>query len=383
MNILDKKPQLIPKHQKGSGEKGINIQYNGPSYQEMLEQMKKEDPDTYNRLQIETARSQNPNSEIVMYLDADGNPRRATNIGAGFVSGTDPIGKEVVLGTALGKPLQWASKPLLKGLSKIRNWSNKLFPKNTYTEDLIKLLGNKKTPNGHKGERSHFTQEFADYLQKLGVDVSKFSDTDLNNLQYLRKQSVENSIPRQGRVTLVRVTPTSRRYTLYNDGSEQGLLDTFVDKQRQEITNIKSLNPNQKGVSVNLYDSALKYGQQTNTRGLISGKHLLSPEQTKHIWNKYYANRKTINHSGRHEYNSGEFVNKTGEQNIITDGVVVDLDTPYANIPVKSTDVFHPDMIDKNTWTLKAPNWQNEAASYKQGSKILIKKQNARSWSKK
>lgn len=96
MNILDKKPQLIPKHQKGSGEKGIQIQYNGPQYYEIVEQMKKEDPDTYNRLQIEIARKQNPNSEIVMYTDADGNQKRATNIGAGFVSGTDPIGAAYV-----------------------------------------------------------------------------------------------------------------------------------------------------------------------------------------------------------------------------------------------------------------------------------------------
>ena len=96
MNILGKKPQLIPKHQKGSGEKGIQIQYNGPQYYEIVEQMKKEDPDTYNRLQIETARKQNPSSEIVMYSDATGNQKRATNIGAGFLSGTDPIGAAYV-----------------------------------------------------------------------------------------------------------------------------------------------------------------------------------------------------------------------------------------------------------------------------------------------
>lgn len=121
MNILDKKPQLVPKHQKGSGEKGIQIKYNGPQYYEIVEQMKKEDPDTYNRLQIETARKQNPNSEIVMYIDSDGNIRHATNIGAGFVSGTDPIGAELVTGIALGKPLELVGKTALLGLGRAGN----------------------------------------------------------------------------------------------------------------------------------------------------------------------------------------------------------------------------------------------------------------------
>lgn len=124
MNILDKKPQLVPKHQKGSGEKGIQIKYNGPQYYEIVEQMKKEDPDTYNQLQIETARKQNPNSEIVMYIDSDGNIRHATNIGAGFVSGTDPIGAELVTGVALGKPLELVGKTALLGLGRAgNNWA--------------------------------------------------------------------------------------------------------------------------------------------------------------------------------------------------------------------------------------------------------------------
>lgn len=366
MSILNKKSQLIPKHQKGSGEKGIQIQHNGPQYYEIIEQMKKEDPDTYNRLQIEIARKQNPNSEVVIYTDADGNQRRTTNIGSGFVSGTDPIGSEIVAGVVLGKPLQLIGKSLVRQIK----------PTNTYTQDLIKLLGSKKTPQGHMGQRSSFTQEFANYLENLGVQTSKLSDQDLRYLQHLRQQSIENSIPKQGRITLVEGSPYTKKYTLYNDGSELGLLDTYVNKQGQEIANIRSLNSNQKGVSMNLYDSALKYGQQTNNRGLISGQHLLSPEQTKHIWNKYYPNRKTINHSGRHEYNTGDFVNKTGEQKIVTDGIVVDLNTPYSNIPVKSIDIFHPNMIDKTTWTLKSPNWQDDVPYYKQGSKIHIKKKN-------
>ena len=78
----------LPKYQTGSFENGIQLQYNGPQYHEIQEQMKKENPEAYNRLQVAVAKRQNPNSEVVMYTDANGKQRNATNAGAGFVSGT-------------------------------------------------------------------------------------------------------------------------------------------------------------------------------------------------------------------------------------------------------------------------------------------------------
>lgn len=94
----------IPKYQTGTPEKGIQLQYNGPQYYEVQEQIKKEDPYAYNRLQIQAAKSKSPHSEIVRYEDANGNWRTATT-GAGALSGTDPIGSLVVENAVLNKPL--------------------------------------------------------------------------------------------------------------------------------------------------------------------------------------------------------------------------------------------------------------------------------------
>jgi hypothetical protein len=52
---------------------------------------------------------------------------------------------------------------------------------------------------------------------------------------------------------------------------------------------------------------------------------LHSPEQTMHIWNKYYPKRKLISTDGEHTYNFGENIVKSGEKYTVTNGPVVDL----------------------------------------------------------
>lgn len=97
MKILGIKQHGIQKYQEGTNENGIQLNYTGPQYYEMLEKLKKEDPMAYNRLQQATAQSET--SEISRpWADADGNVRRSTNIGAGFVSGTDPVGSLYIEG---------------------------------------------------------------------------------------------------------------------------------------------------------------------------------------------------------------------------------------------------------------------------------------------
>lgn len=111
----------VLKYDKGTQKKGIQIQdYKGPQYSEMVESLKRSDPESYNRLQIEIAKNKSPNSEIVYYTDAQGTPQKNIT-GAGAMSGTDPIGKDIMLGVALGKPLQWLGNKLFsKGLGKVK-----------------------------------------------------------------------------------------------------------------------------------------------------------------------------------------------------------------------------------------------------------------------
>lgn len=100
--------KLIPKKQTGWGK----LEYKGPQYSQVVEQMKKEDPQAYNRLQVANARSQQPNSEVVRWKDANGKEQTSTtNIG---ISGTDPIGQLYVEGVVLN--------PVFKGLGRVAEY---------------------------------------------------------------------------------------------------------------------------------------------------------------------------------------------------------------------------------------------------------------------
>lgn len=141
-------------------------QYNGLQYYQMQEQLKKEHPNAYNNLQIQVARNQNPTSEIVRYTDANGNNKSVTNTGAGFVSGTDPVGRDIIMGVALGKPMEWAG-------SKIINASKKLLGKNQIVHDitetefgeLLSRLSRKKLSEEEKIDIiSKASDEFFDYI---------------------------------------------------------------------------------------------------------------------------------------------------------------------------------------------------------------------------
>lgn len=236
-------------------------------------------------------------------------------------------------------------------------------PINTYTEDIIKLLGDRKSKGGFSGNRSTITKALSDYLQKQGIDVSQLSDRDLINLQSMRRESVINNLPKNKRlITAIEFknpSTTTIEYSLREGDNIIGSLDNLVIKGNQHAGTIRSYNYSKHGISKDLYDGALKYGKQSNYKGLISGENLQSPEQTIHIWNKYYPWRKTIDKQGRHLYNHGENVQKTGGEYEVM-GEVVDLIKPSGDIPVKSQNIFHPEMIDRNTWKLKAPDWNDK-----------------------
>lgn len=110
-NLIIKNHPIL-KYQQGTSKDGIQLQYQGPSYYEVQEQMKKDDPNAYNRLQIQNSRTLHPHSEVINYVDANGDYKTNVNIGSGFVSGTDPIAEQYVLGNIFGKPLQYIGKGL-------------------------------------------------------------------------------------------------------------------------------------------------------------------------------------------------------------------------------------------------------------------------------
>lgn len=131
----------IPKFQQGTGNNGVQLlEYKGPQYHQIQEQMKREDPWSYNRLR--EASAQTSTSEVSKpWVDSEGKVRRSSNVEAGYVSGTDPIGQLYVEGSILNKPLQWAGRGItniFKGILK-----PKLGNPNNYLDYHLSRLGNK------------------------------------------------------------------------------------------------------------------------------------------------------------------------------------------------------------------------------------------------
>lgn len=126
--------KLIPKKQTGWRK----LEYKGPQYSQVIEQMKKEDPQAYNRLQVANARSQQPNSEIVKWKNAKGKEQTSTtNKG---MSGADPIGQLYVEGTALN--------PIFKGLGRVAEYGlAKAGNKWARAKILSREMQNISTPN--------------------------------------------------------------------------------------------------------------------------------------------------------------------------------------------------------------------------------------------
>ena len=93
------------------------------SYNEFLNDLKSTNPEEYNRLMKNAAQS--GTSEIGKpWIDAKGNVRRSTNVGAGFVSGTDPVGALYVEGAATAPVFNWIGKVAQYGLARAgNNWA--------------------------------------------------------------------------------------------------------------------------------------------------------------------------------------------------------------------------------------------------------------------
>lgn len=169
-------------------------------------------------------------------------------------------------------------------------------PLNTYTEDIIKLLGNKKSDKGFIGRRSSVTKAFSDYLQSQGVDVSQLSDMDLITLQSMRRESVVNNIPKDKRVVTVaefkNPNTTTIEYNLRENDNIIGSLDNIVEKGNQHAGTLRSYDYSKHNISRNLYDAALNYGKQNNYKGLISRediyiitvKMLIKLEKNMKLW---------------------------------------------------------------------------------------------------
>lgn len=173
---------LYPKNYSGTledrdkGNKNVHVeqqelQYNGPQYYEVVEQMKKEDPDTYNRLQLEASRKQNPNSEVVIYTDADGNQRRAINMKAGALKVVSPE-FDILTGLRTLPKLLFKPFDFKNNINVPKNWTK------GGSESLVQIVDN----------------------HVLKIPQKGFKNLDHNFAKHVRKKLRFNELPENTRV---------------------------------------------------------------------------------------------------------------------------------------------------------------------------------------
>lgn len=285
-------------------------------------------------------------SEMLTYRMEDGSLKTIPNTGAGYVSGTDPIGQVVVEGAILNKPLGWAS-------SKIINWAKNLLKKRSLntTEKLIKVLGNNYQGPVDNDIMLRDVEYFKNFLESKGVDISKFSYKDLKNLIKLREEAVKNS--GKGYYGEVFETKNATQIDLMKDDENLGSI--IIDNKNNEVADIGKITK-EKGVGEKLYNMAIKYVKQKGEDGIISGRLLQSPEQTKSTWRHFKT--KQVSNKGLHDYNNGRDVVKNGEPYTDNSGSIVLISKPNKDYKIKSINTFDPDKSITSDGKIKI-NWKD------------------------
>lgn len=242
--------KLVPKKQTAWG----TLEYKGPQYYEVIEQMKREDPQAYNRLQIEKAKDQQSNSEIVNYIDAEGKPRTAPVVKG--MSNADPIGQLYVEGVALNPVFKGLGRVAEYGLAKAgNNWArarilsremqNISIPNNV----LASIYDN---PDQYKGRISDRVINYIKQRKEVGKSLEDSRDfiqsTAVKNSKETNQKIADRlSLPRQAEYDLQR-KPVIYHHTFgqknYNyKGVSSDNVGGYYDRTKKTI-NLRQNYPN-------------------------------------------------------------------------------------------------------------------------------------------
>lgn len=231
----------------------------------------------------------------------------------GFLTFTDYVGLGTGVGSIVGRGLKYAGKQAIKRATK-----NKMLKElgEDYTNRLIRALGDKKQPTPISSVKfGNMTSRFAEYLKQQGVDISQFTDRDLLNLMLLRNESVNGNLPELGRFTLVSESKNGGvpiyQSELYS-GKDNiiGNLSGTITSKDLKVNSVSKTNPKinaERGVSEDLYNSAIQYAKQQGYGGVRTGDLLQSPEITYKVWDKF-SNKELIGTFGEHSFNFGETI---------------------------------------------------------------------------
>lgn len=247
------------------------------------------------------------------------------------LSGTDPLGEFYVSSVALS--------PLFSGIGKGVQAVKQLVQKpiNEVTQNVIKFAGQSigpKLTNAELVKLPVILQKQAKILQEAGVDITKLTRTDLENA-LTKRWGLLDDLGKETRVARSRPTATGYYAEIVDGGDKVGSIKLTHTKTDPEVSMIVSYKPGN-GIGKDLYDTGIRSAQQDGYTGIISGRNLVSPQQTTSTW-RHYPNKQLIAKDGL----------QTFDATTIKETPVYLLTEPAGNTPAKSI-LFNPTIIDKN-----------------------------------
>lgn len=223
-----------------------------------------------------------------------------------------------------------------------------------YTDKLMSAINGYK-PKTFTGQYGSQTKPFAQYLQRTGVDISKFDENDLLYLLEQRKRALNTTKPFDSTTSWT----TDNGSTIFRDVGDQtvGKLILANSNNGFQVVDIAKTPGAPRGMSRHLYDSGIKIAKAAGREGIDSGRALMSPEITTYVWDKYYPNRKIIGNYGIRFEGMGRDVKHPINFGQKTNQDVVRLTQPSQDVIVKEYNLFHPSIIKNGKVTV---DWKNK-----------------------
>lgn len=236
-----------------------------------------------------------------------------------------------------------------------------------YTKNILSMFPKHDASYIHTELRSQDTKPFAEYLQSVGVNTQKLSDTELRQLIRMRQQSITHPAGEHG---IIDTSPWSNYIEMFDGSKNTGDLEFLVNRRTNtlDVSRIHKEENIPGGFSRKSYDIGIDYANRNGMKGIVSGNSLHSPEQTYRVW-EHYPTRQTVGNTGHHTFNVGRDVNKIGGAHSISNGPVVLLPTPSTLVlPYKHLSFFHPAMIKNGV--LQSPKWNITSPFFSRGGKF-------------
>lgn len=243
--------------------------------------------------------------------------------------------------------------------------NNNLAP--NYTQNILSMFPDHDASYIHTRIRNPDTKSFAEYLQSVGVDVQRLSDSELQQLMRMRQQSITHPAGEHG---IMDTSAYGNYIQMFNDSGNIGDLEFMINKRNNTlgVSRIYKEKNAPSGFSRKAYDIGIDYAGRRGMKGIVSGDDLYSSEQTYRVW-EHYPTRQIIGNNGKHIFNAGRDISKVGRVYSIDNGPVVLLPEPSAPVlPYKHLSFFHPAMIKDGT--LQAPKWNVRSPFFSKGGKL-------------